>query len=154
MVTRLAWVGDGAARMEVARVERGGHRLTASGTQLGVSYELRYALAETTLELELVGERSLELGLGGADFFDVGWSPLFNSLPVLRDELLSAGPARSYTMRWVEIPSLEVSISEQTYEPLGDGRIRFTSGEFSADIQFDELGYVLHYPEVATRVSG
>jgi hypothetical protein len=57
-------------------------------------------------------------------------------------------------MRWVEIPSLEVSISEQTYEPLGDGRIRFTSGEFSADIQFDELGYVLHYPEVATRVSG
>jgi hypothetical protein len=140
--------------MEVARVERRAGGLTVSGTQLGVAYELRYVLALTTLKLELVGERSLELGLGDADFFDVGWSPLFNSLPVLRDELLSAGPARSYTMRWVDVPSLEVSISEQTYEPLGDGRIRFTSGDFAAEIQFDELGYVLHYPGIATRVTG
>ncbi|MFO1511290.1 MAG: hypothetical protein U1F31_16180 [Steroidobacteraceae bacterium] len=26
--------------------------------------------------LELVGERTFDLGLDGADFFDLGWSPL------------------------------------------------------------------------------
>lgn len=49
----------------------------ASGTQLGATYELRYRLEPEILHLELVGERTLELGLDGADFFDLGWSPLF-----------------------------------------------------------------------------
>ncbi len=151
MVTRLVWVGDGAPRMEVARVERRGHQIIAVGTQLGIAYELRYRLAPTKLALEVVGERSLELDLVDADFFDLGWSPLFNSLPVLRDGLLGAGPARGYVMRWVDVPSLEVSRSEQIYEPMGDGRIRFTAGDFTAEIRFDDAGYVLDYPGIAMR---
>jgi len=138
--------------MEVAHVERNGSELTAEGTQLGATYELRYRLAPDTLRLELVGERSLELDLGGADFFDLGWSPLFNSLPVLRDDLLRAGPPRDYVMRWVDVPTLEVSRSEQRYEPLGDGLVRFQAGAFVADIRFDEEGYVVHYPGIGTRV--
>jgi hypothetical protein len=67
----LAWIGDGAPRMKVARVDRNGTELTAEGTQLGATYELRYRLASDTLRLELVGERWLELELGGADFFDL-----------------------------------------------------------------------------------
>lgn len=138
-------------RMEVARVSMRGNDLTAAGTQLGAVYELRYWLDRAVLRLEVVGERSLELPLGDADFFDVGWSPLFNTLPVVRDRLLEPGPAHDYLMRWVEVPSLEVTTSEQRYEPLDRGLVRFSSGSFTADIQFDEHGFVLAYPGIAKR---
>jgi uncharacterized protein len=148
----LAWVGDGAPRMEVARVARHRGGLTAVGTQLGAIYELRYRLEPNLLRLELVGQRSLEVPLDGADFFDLGWSPLFNSLPVIRDGLLESGPVRDYVMRWVDVPSLEVTRSEQRYEPLGNGLIRFRSGSFTADIRFDEDDFVVDYPGIARRV--
>jgi hypothetical protein len=151
MLTRLAWLGDGAPRMEVAHVEQTDPEFVASGTQLGVTYELRYRLEEGTLRLELVGERMLELKLDGADFFDLGWSPLFNSLPVIRDRLLEPGPPRDYLMRWVEVPSLEVSMSEQRYQALGDGVVRFGAGDFVSDITFDRDGFVLNYPGIGAR---
>ena len=137
--------------MEVAHVEHRGHCLTAVGTQLGAVYELRYRLEPDSLYLELVGGRSLELELGNADFFDLGWSPLFNSLPVIRDGLLESGRRRVYSMRWVDVPSLDVSISEQEYDPLGNGVVRFTAGDFVSNIRFDEAGFVLEYPGIATR---
>ena len=128
-----------------------GRDLTAVGTQLGAVYELHYQLEPNTLFLELVGERSLEVELGDADFFDLGWSPLFNSLPVIRDGLLELGPPHDYVMRWVDVPSLEISASEQRYEPLGDGLVRFQANTFTAEIQFDEAGLVVRYPGIATR---
>lgn len=152
MATQLAWRGDGSPRMEVAHVERRARDLTAVGTQLGAVYELRYRLEPDRLTLDLVGRTSVELTLGDADFFDLGFSPLFNSLPVIRDGLLEDGAPRLYTMRWIEVPSLRVAASQQRYEPFGDGHVRFTAGDFTADIRFDELGYVLDYPGVATRV--
>jgi hypothetical protein len=147
----LAWVGDGAPRMEVAHVELDGDDLTAVGTQLGAVYELRYRLAAQALSLEVVGGRSLEVELGSADFFDLGFSPLFNSLPVIRDRLLEPGPPRDYVMRWVDVPSLEVSRSDQRYEPLGNGRVRFSAGSFTADIEFDQAGFVTSYPGIGIR---
>ena len=152
MLRRLAWVGDGAPRMEVAHVAATEPQLIASGTQLGATYELRYRLESNRLLLDLVGERQLELSLDGADFFDLGWSPLFNSLPVIRDRLLGGGAAREYSMRWVDVPSLEVSVSVQRYEPLGDDVVRFSAGTFSSDIRFDEAGFVVSYPGIGTRV--
>ena len=150
MIT-LAWVGDGAPRMEVAHIDLRGRDLTADGTQLGSAYELRYQLAGDLLRVELVGQRSLEVPLGDADFFDLGFSPLFNSLPVIRDGLLEPGPARDYVMRWVDVPSLEVTVSEQRYEPHGNRLVRFSAGDFTADIQFDEHGFVGDYPGIARR---
>jgi hypothetical protein len=137
--------------MEVAHVERHGRELTAVGTQLGAIYELRYRLEPELLRLELVGHRSLEVPLDDGDFFDVGWSPLFNSLPVIRDGLLRAGSARDYVMRWVNVPSLEVSTSEQRYEPLGNGLVCFRSAGFTAKIRFDENAFVVDYPGIAQR---
>jgi hypothetical protein len=137
--------------MEVAHVRLDGNHVTAAGTQLGAVYELRYRLGADLLSLELVGKRSLEVSLGDADFFDLGWSPLFNSLPVIRDGLLNAGPPRDYVMRWVDVPSLEIRTSAQHYEPLGDGLIRFTAGAFTADIVFDEAGFVVRYPGIGSR---
>jgi hypothetical protein len=137
--------------MEVAHAERRGKELVAVGTQLGAAYELRSRLELDLLHLELVGSRSLEVPLDDADFFDLGWSPLFNSLPVIRDGLLESGPARDYVMQWVDVPSLDVTKSEQRYEPLGNGLIRFRSGSFSAEIQFDANEFVVDYPGVARR---
>jgi uncharacterized protein len=151
MGTRLAWLGDGASRMEVAHVERVAPEFVASGTQLGVTYELRYRLEQGALRLELVGERTLELELDDADFFDLGWSPLFNSLPVIRDRLLEPGPPRDYLMRWVDVPSLGVNVSDQRYEPLGNGVVRFRAGDFVSDITFDPDGFVVNYPGIGAR---
>lgn len=88
---------------------------------------------------------------GDADFFDLGRSPLFNSLPVIRDRLLEPGPPRDYVMRWVEVPSLEVSMSEQHYQPMGDGVVRFRAGDFVSDITFDPDAFVVNYPGIGAR---
>jgi uncharacterized protein len=148
----LVWQGLDEPRMELARVGVDGAGLRASGTQLGVAFELHYELTRELLRLEVVGERRLAVRLGGLDFFDLGNSPLFNSLPVLRDGLLHGGEARDYVMRWVSVPELEVTESSQRYEPLEDGVIRFRSGSFVADIQFDEDGFVRRYPGLAEQV--
>ena len=140
--------------MEVAHAERRGRELTAVGTQLGAVYELRYQVEPDLLRLHLVGHRSAEVFLDAADFFDLGWSPLFNSLPVMRDGLLESGRARDYVMRWVDVPSLEVTTSHQRYEPLGDGLVCFRSGSFMAEIQFDDGEFVVNYPGIARRVGG
>lgn len=154
MQTRLAWLGDGSPRMEIAHVEQTEPDFGASGTQLGATYELRYRVERGALSLELVGERTLELELDGADFFDLGWSPLFNSLPVIRDGLLEPGPPRDYLMRLVDVPSLEVIASGQRYEPLGDGVVRFRAGDFLTDITFDADGFVTSYPGIGVQATG
>jgi hypothetical protein len=139
--------------MEVARIQRGGSVVRASGTQLGVAYELRYELGPDVLRLEIVGGRTIEVALDGLDFFDLGNSPLFNSLPVLRDGLLDGGSPREYAMRWVSVPGLEVTEQRQRYEPLRDRAVRFSSDDFVADIRFGEDGLVDHYPGLAERLS-
>jgi hypothetical protein len=138
--------------MEIARVYLENGEVRASGTQMGSAYELRYELERDLLKLELVGERSLDVRLAGFDFFDLGLSPLFNSLPVWRDRVLEGGEARDYVMQFVSVPELEVTESEQRYEPLGGRRLRYRSGDFAAELDFDADGIVLHYEGLAERV--
>jgi hypothetical protein len=94
--------------MEVARIDDLDH---AEGTQIGLAYELRWRLDATRLELEIVGGERRSVELGDADFFDVFASPFFNTLPVLRDDLLAGGEPRDYTMAFVEVPTLNVRAS-------------------------------------------
>ena len=149
---RLVWRGLDEPRMEIAHVElRPDRLLRARGTQIGPSYELRYELDGGRLALEIVGERAREVELD-ADFFDLGNSPLFNSLPVLHHGLHAGGVRRDFTMTWVSVPDLAVSRSEQRYEPLGEGVVRFSSGSFVADIELDADGFVVRYPGLAERV--
>jgi uncharacterized protein len=135
--------------MEIARAELVEGALHATGTQLGVTYELRYELEPGRLRAEVVGGPSIEIGHDDTDFFDLAASPLFNSLPVLR----GLDAATDFVMAFVDVPSLEVSRSEQRYEPLGDGAIRFSSGAFVAEIEFDWEGFVTRYEGLAERVS-
>lgn len=85
---------------------------------------------------------------------DLGYSPLYNTLPVRRRGLLGmpAGTAETYLMAFVSVPELVVAPSEQTYTVLGGNRIRYASGDFTADLEFDSDGYVTHYPGLATRL--
>jgi hypothetical protein len=84
---------------------------------------------------------------------DLASSPLFNSLPVLRDRLHEgAGAAREYTMAFVNVPELSVERSAQRYVALGRGLTRFRSGAFTADLEFDRDGFVVRYPGLAERV--
>lgn len=145
----LVWRGVDAPGMEIAEVELVADGLRARGTQIGVAYELRYHLEPGRLHVEVVGGPNVNLDLDGSNYFDLGYSPLFNSLPVL-DGLDSA---TDFVMAFVDVPSLEVSSSEQRYEPLGDGLIRFSSGSFVAEIEFDSDGFVTRYEGLAERVS-
>jgi uncharacterized protein len=146
---RLVWRRLDAPGMEIAHVET---LERASGTQIGVAYELRWRLGGERLELEAVGGASKSVELGQADFFDVFASPFFNSLPVARDGLLDGGSAREYTIQFVQVPSLEVVASSQRYEPLGGRRVRYSSGSFAADIEFDEDGFVKVYEGFLERI--
>ena len=130
--------------MEIAHVDGA----QARGTQIGVAYELRYALDAGRLRLEVVGGPAADLGLDGADFFDLAYSPLFNSLPVWA----GLDRPRDYTMRFVDVPSLQVSESAQTYEPVSAGRVRFRSGSFEALIDYDADGLVTRYEGLAEMV--
>lgn len=146
------WRGVDAPRLEIARVEREGDQLRASGTQIGIAYELRYELEPGLLRVEVVGERQREVALDGADFFDLGFSPLFNSLPVVRDRLLQGGPARNYVMRWVDVPTLELLESAQCYEPIDAHSIRFRAGDFAALVEFGPDALVERYEGLAERL--
>jgi uncharacterized protein len=145
----LVWRGLDAPRMEIARAEIRPDGLVAQGTQIGVPYELRYELEPGRLRVEIVGGASIDLSLDDTDFFDLAASPLFNSLPVLR----GLDEATDFVMTFVDVPTLEVSRAEQRYEPLGDGLVRFSSGSFAAEIEFDAEGFVMRYEGLAERLS-
>jgi hypothetical protein len=86
---------------------------------------------------------------------DLGACPVTNSMPVLRDGLMSGGAA-GYLMAWVSVPDLRVIPSTQRYEfqrAHGDGAvIRYSSGNFVSDVVFDRDGHVVDYPALARRV--
>jgi hypothetical protein len=145
----LAWRGLDEPRMEIAYVDSLDH---ARGRQLGLVYELSWELVGPLLRVEVVGGAACEIRLGDADFFDLGYSPFFNSLPVARDGLLEAVPARDYRMRFVDVPALADRLVEQRYEPRGDRIVHYSSGSFEADIHFDEDGFVTLYEDFLERV--
>ena len=161
-----AWQGPGI--FEVAFVDLGDDRLTARGTQLRPGYSLSYVLETSPpfVSERLRAEVETEHGAGTLDLrrgtkplkdevldLDLQASPLFNSLPVLRDRLHEGGDAREYAMAFVNVPELSVERSLQRYVPLERGVVRFRAGTFTADIEFDADGFVLRYPGLAERVS-
>ncbi|MET9480046.1 putative glycolipid-binding domain-containing protein [Streptomyces sp. NPDC006638] len=94
--------------------------------------------------------------LAGALDCDLGLCPLTNSMPVLRHGL-HAGPGEAaFLMAWVSVPDLAVHTSRQTYTHLRrtgrGGLVRFTSGDFRRDLEFDTAGLVLDYPDLARRM--
>src|SRR5262245_18736559 len=74
---------------------------------------------------------------------DLGLSPLTNSMPVLRHDLLHGGEPREFVMAWVSVPDLSIHAVRQRYTFLrreGDGaviRYENADGSFTSDLVFD-----------------
>jgi hypothetical protein len=88
---------------------------------------------------------------------DIEFSPLTNSMPILRHRMDREGE-RDFLMAFVTMPLLRVQASPQRYEHVsgGDERsiVRFLSrdGDFTAELELDPDGLLLFYPRLARRV--
>jgi hypothetical protein len=98
-------------------------------------------------------------GLEGSVDCDLALSPLTNTMPILRHNLHRGGGPIDVLMAWVSVPDLTVHPSAQRYtfiRALGDRRIVRYEGrhrDYVGDIEVDDHGFVVHYPELATRVA-
>jgi uncharacterized protein len=138
----------------------------------GDGWERRLVLARSTAgawtaETTSRGDPSLPppggdtASFGGALDPDLGLSPLFNSMPVLRHGLHEGGVTDDFLMVWISVPDLSIHPSPQRYtfrERLADGNrlVRFEAfGEgvdFAADVVFDPQGLVVDYPGIGARI--
>ncbi|QOV34100.1 putative glycolipid-binding domain-containing protein [Streptomyces ferrugineus] len=176
----ITWEVSGSKGIETAWAELGEDSLRGRGRAVGtvpepywISYELDTAGAFVTRRLRVTAEsaagvRTLDLrhdgagrwtangerlpAVAGALDCDLGLCPLTNTMPVRRHGLHLAPGEREFLMAWVSVPDLAVVASRQTYTHLGVGRIRFVSGDFRADIECDDDGFVVDYPGLATRL--
>jgi uncharacterized protein len=89
---------------------------------------------------------------------DVQYSPVTNLMPVRRLGLDRPGSSAAFTMAWVSVPSLAVTLDEQHYTLLGldDGDVcaqfENSDGFFTAVIRCDADGVARDYPGVARRL--
>jgi uncharacterized protein len=162
----LVWALEQERRQEIAWIELGDDRtLTARGRQWCTgegAYLLEYELVTSpgyvteclTARIDGGPELTLERGtageLDGVLDCDLGFSPLTNAMPVLRNCLQAGGEARAIDVAWVSVPDLTVHRDHQIYEPLGAGRLRFRSPEagFERVIQLTRDGFVRDYPDI------
>jgi hypothetical protein len=177
----ITWDVSASRGVETAWVELGDGMMRARGRAVGtvpepywISYELETAEGFVTRRLSVTVEtgardRVLDLrhdghgrwtadgeplpGVDGALDCDLGLCPLTNTMPVLRHGLHQAPGQREFLMAWVSVPDLAVRPSRQTYTHLGPGRVRYASGDFRSDLEFDEEGYVVDYPQLARRLT-
>jgi hypothetical protein len=76
-------------------------------------------------------------------------------MPVRRHKLHEQPGTVDFAMAWVSLPDLKVHRSEQRYEHLEPGRVRFSDDDgFTADLELDADGLVITYPGLARRVAG
>lgn len=122
-------------------------------------------------ETEVTGDAGLPApgiadprALDNAQDVDLAFSPMTNTMPILRLDLLTpAAPAddTKLTMAWVEMPSLRVLPSEQVYSQVsayddarGTAVVLYSSATrgFTAELSVDADGAVINYPGLAVRV--
>ena len=164
-------------RIEGGRLAAHGTQLGAVPEPYRLDYTLRTGpnFVTETLELSLIREGSLRRRLlvrsadgswtvddeplpdvDGALDCDLGLCPLTNTMPVLRERLLEPGAApRDFVMAWVAVPELTVHRSEQRYEPIDARHVRYVgvTTHFVAELEYEQDGLVLNYPDMAERVN-
>jgi uncharacterized protein len=154
---RLQYALDTAPGFETAR-------LTADTTGTGWSRRVDmirdpdgtwHVSGDAAGETELPAPGGDAAALAGAVDCDLGFSALFNSLPVLRERLLERGEPMDFEMAWISVPDLAVNRAPQRYVPLSEERVQFISsgGAFRAEIHFDDEGLVTLYEDFLERVA-
>lgn len=93
--------------------------------------------------------------LGALDC-DIAYSPLTNTMPILRHQLHRKPGSMTFLMVFIEMPGLRVVPSRQTYtrlpKPPQKGLVHFSSGGFKADLRVDSNGFVVEYPGIGERL--
>ena len=95
--------------------------------------------------------------LSEARDIDIENSPLTNTMPILRHGFQHGGSG-DFVMAFIRTPSLCVEASPQRYEHVrttDEGSVvRYISrdGDFTADLELDADGLLVHYPRLARRV--
>jgi hypothetical protein len=116
-----------------------------------------------TVDASAVGDVELEPPGGDPTTFaealdcDLGLSPLTNSMPALRHDLVRQAGAVDFVMAWVAVPALAVRSSAQRYTSLGEApgggwRIEYRSQDFVSQLLFDADGLVVDYPQLGRAV--
>ncbi len=91
--------------------------------------------------------------LEGCMDIDISVSPFTNSLPInrLRPKM---GENNDIDVVYIDIPSFRISKASQHYLRIHKNTHHFTNadGDFTADIEVDDDGLVVHYPNLFERV--
>jgi hypothetical protein len=142
---------------------RAGYVLVADDgwTTRSLVVEAMCAAGSRRLELSHDGEGNWTIGggsgdaaeLAGALDCDLAFSPLTNLMPVRRHRLHEEPGSVDISVAWVSLPDLHVHRAEQRYEHVRRGVVRFRSEDFTADLELDEDGLVVLYPQLARRVA-
>jgi hypothetical protein len=84
---------------------------------------------------------------------DLAFTPATNTLPIRRLGL-SVGEHRDVTAAWFGLPNLDAEPLPQRYTRLSEQRYRYEShdGGFVRELDVDDLGLVITYPALWTRV--
>jgi hypothetical protein len=149
--SRFEVSSEGAGWARTVRLELAAGRWRATTSEQG---NLDAALAGAGhARAGLPGTEDPDLLYGAFDV-DLTGSPLTNTLPIRRLNLLKAqtGVAHRLSVAWVILPSLEVVQADQIYTPISAGMIRFATETFSADLVVDDDGFVADYPGLAKRI--
>jgi hypothetical protein len=149
---RLTVSVEGAGWLRSLKLERAAGRWHVTAGEQG---DLDAALMhEGRPRADLPGVEDPDRLTGALDV-DLGYSPLTNTLPIRRLGLrtAAAGTTQTVAVAWVLMPSLVVVPAKQTYTVVSAGVIRYSSGDFAADLAVDADGYVTHYPGLADLVT-
>ncbi len=172
---RVAWNGIQEWRQELCEAVFSADGLVATGAQLGAApkpYRAAYELevrgnwVTRRVRVEVAGVGSIELrhdgkgawsGAPDADLegvldCDLAYSPLTNVMPIRRHRLHEQPGTAEIDVAWISLPDLGVHRDRQRYEHVAPGRVRFSSDDFTADLELDEDGLVIAYPGLAKRV--
>jgi uncharacterized protein len=96
--------------------------------------------------------------LSGALDCDLANCPLTNFMPIRRHDLHREAGEVDFLMAWVSVPDLSVTPSRQRYEHVGrregSNLVRYVGRDtdFVADLEVDDDGMVVFYPEMAERL--
>lgn len=179
----LVWQVIETAGFEAARLSLDGLTLHATGRAVGqlpepywLTYTLqtddraattRLGVAATTtdasydLDLRREGETWYVNGeprtdLAGAFDCDLACSPVTNTMPIIRHGLQHGPGAQRFLMAFVQVPTLRIVTSQQSYTHLSlaedTARVRYASGSFVSDLTVDRDGLVIEYPTMASRI--
>lgn len=117
-----------------------------------VSISQYYGTVQSTLRLDVINKRwwtaeGVEIPqLHWLIDIDLSLTPATNTLP-LRRLALEVGQRVELTAAWLRFPALTIEPLAQAYERLAPNLYRYSSdgGRFSALLETDDMGLVVHY---------